>query len=165
MLMIRAVRPVLVAVVVLAALSSACSSGQPSTFSLSAASVDPTHWCPGGSHDATYDVHASIDARNGTSSAVSVQMITASMTLAATTGNWIEKIGDRYDADKVQFSPDTVAPGATAKLKVTFPSSCTSGAYNAGTSSQGDYVVTMHVTTSAGQYSIVASNRHSIVAA
>ncbi len=161
--MIRPVR--LSLLVVLTVWLSACSSGQPSTFSLSGASVDSTHWCPGGSHDAPYDVHASIDARNGTSSAVTVQTVTASMTLAATTGTWIEKIGDRYDADKVQFSPSTVAPGASTNLKVTFPSSCTSGAYNAGTSSQGDYVVSMHVTTSAGQYTIAASNRHSIVAA
>ncbi len=163
--MIRAVRPVFVAVMVLAVSLSACSSGQPSTFSLAGASVDSTHWCPGGSHDAPYDVHATIDARNATSSAVTIESMTASMTLAATTGTWIEKIGDRYEADKVQFSPPTVAPGATTKLAVTFPSSCTSGAYNAGTSSQGDYVVTMHVVTSAGQYSIAASNRHSIVAA
>jgi hypothetical protein len=161
--MIRAVRPMLVAAVMV--LLSACSSGQPSTFSLSGASVDSTHWCAGGSHDAPYDVHATIDARNGTSSAVTIQSITASMTLAATTGTWIEKVGDRYDSDKVQFSPTTVASGATTKLTVTFPSSCTSGAYNAGTSSQGDYVVTMHVVTSAGQYTIAASNRHSIVAA
>jgi hypothetical protein len=161
--MIRAVRPLLVGAVMV--LLSACSSGQPSTFSLAGASVDSTHWCPGGSHDAPYDVHATIDARNGMSSAVTIQSMTASMTLAATTGTWIEKIGDRYEAEKVQFSPTTVAPGATTKLTVTFPSTCTSGAYNAGTSSQGDYVVAMHLVTSAGNYAIAASNRHSIVAA
>jgi hypothetical protein len=161
--MIRAVRPVVAAV--LAVMLSACSSGQPSTFSLSGASVDPTHWCPGGSINAPYDLHATIEARNGKSSAVTVQAVTASMTLEGITGSWLEKIGDKYEADKVQFSPSTVAAGATTKLNVTFSSACTSGAYNAGTSSQGDYVVTMHVTTSAGQYSISASNRHSIVAA
>jgi hypothetical protein len=162
--MIRAVRPLVVAVLV-AAVVSACSSGQPSTFTLSGASVDPTHWCPGGSNNAPYDLHATIEARNGRTSAVTIQAVTASMTLAAITGNWLEKIGDRFEADKVQFSPSTVAGGANTKLNVTFSSACTSGAYNAGTSSQGDYVVTMHVTTSMGQLSITASNRHSIVAA
>jgi len=162
--MIRAVRPLLVAL--LAVMLSACSSGgQPSAFSLTGASVDPIHWCPGGSTNASYDLHATIDARNGTTSAVTVQSVAASMTLKAVTGSWLEKVGDRYDADKVQFSPSAVAAGSTAKINVTFSSACTSGAYNAGTSSQGDYTVTMHVTTSAGQYSITASNRHSILAA
>jgi hypothetical protein len=161
--MIRAVRPLLVALV--AVMLSACSSGQPAAFSLTGASVDPTHWCPGGSTNAPYDLHGTIDARNGTASAVTVQSVAASMTLNAVTGNWLEKVGDRYDADKVQFAPSAVAAGTTAKITVTFSSACTSGAYNTGTSSQGDYTVTMHVTTSAGQYSITASNRHSILAA
>jgi hypothetical protein len=161
--MIRAVRPLLVAL--LAVMLTACSSGQPSVFSLTGASVDPTHWCPGGSTNAPYDLHATIDARNGTALAVTVQSVGASMTLKAVTGNWLEKVGDRYDADKVQFSPSAVAAGTTAKINVTISSACTSGAYDAGTSSQGDYVVTMHVMTSAGQYSITASNRHAILAA
>jgi hypothetical protein len=161
--MIRAVRPLLVAL--LAVTLSACSSAQPSAFSLTGASVDPTHWCPGGSNNVPYDLHAMIDARNGTASAVTVESVAASMTLKAVTGTWLEKVGDRYDADKVQFSPSAVAAGTTAKISLTFSSACTSGQYSAGTSSQGDYMVTMHVTTSAGQYSITASNRHSILAA
>jgi hypothetical protein len=161
--MIRAVRTLVVAVV--AVMLSASSSSQPSTFALSGASVDPTHWCPGGSNNAPYDLHATIEARNGTTSAVTIQAVTASMTLAAISGHWLEKIGDRFEADKVQFSPSAVAGGANTKLKVTFASACTSGTYNAGTSSQGDYVVTIRITTSTGQYSITASNQHSIVAA
>lgn len=143
----------------------ACSSNQPSNFALTGATVDATYWCPGGSHDSPYDVHAVVDAHNGTSSDVSIQAVDASMTLESVTGSWLEKIGDRYDASKVTYAPTSVAAGATAHIKLTFSSACTSGPYGAGKSSQGDYAVTVHMTTSAGAYSISASNRHSILAA
>lgn len=161
--MIRAVRAVFVAL--LAVLLAACSSNQSSTFAISGASVDPTHWCPGASTDAAYDVHGTVQVHNGTSSTVKIESVTATMTLAAVTGNWLEKVGDRYEADKVQFTPATAAPGATTRITFTFPSACTSAAYGAGTSSQGDYVVAVRLTTNAGAYSVTASNRHSIRAA
>ena len=151
--------------VVAVVLLYACSSSQPSNFSLTRASVDATYWCPGGSHDAAYDVHATIDARNNTPSAVSIESATASMTLESVTGNWLEKVGDRYEASKVTFDPSSVAAGETVHIKITFSSACTSGQYNAGKTSQGDYRVMMRLTTSAGSYSIAASNPHSILAA
>jgi len=154
-------RLALVALVMLCA----CASNEPSSFSLTGAAVDASYWCPGGSHDAPYDVHATIDARNGTANAVSIQSASATMTLASVTGNWLEKVGDRYEAPKVTFDPASVAAGSSAHIKVTFGSACTSGQYNAGKSSEGDYTVTVHMTTSAGSYSISASNRHSILAA
>src|SRR5947207_633326 len=60
----------------------ACSS-TPATFALIGASVDPTYKCPGGANNAAYDLHATIDARNNTSRPVTVESITAEMTLTA----------------------------------------------------------------------------------
>lgn len=145
-------------------LAAACSSGSP-TFALTRASVDPTHWCPGGAKNAPYDLHATIDARNGTSSAVTIESITAEMRLTAVKGNWLEKVGDRYDAGSVKFEPSNVGAGSSASVKVTIQSACTSGAYGSTTSSFGEYEVTMHVTTSSGMYSISAGNKHEILAA
>ena len=78
---------------------AACSSGQPSTFVLTSASVDPTYWCPGGANNAAYDLHATIDVRNGTSKVVTIDSATAEMRLVSVKGNWLEKVGDRYTAD------------------------------------------------------------------
>jgi hypothetical protein len=143
----------------------ACSSNPPGTFSVDGASVDATHWCPGGSNDTSYDVHATIEVRNGTSSAVTIKSVAASMTLESVTGSWLEKVGDMYEAPTVTFDPASIAAGGSGRINVTFPSSCTSGPYNAARSSQGDYLVRIRLTTSAGAYSIAASNRHSILAA
>ena len=141
---------------------AACSSGSP-TFSLSSASVDPTYFCPGGANNAPYDLHATIAAHNGTTGAVTIQSVTAQMTLASVSGDWLEKVGDRYDAQSVTFSPDQVAAGASATLKVTIRSACTSGKYGTGVSSTGQYDVKMSVKTSSGSYVITAGNRHEIV--
>jgi hypothetical protein len=149
---------------VLLCLAAACSSGSPS-FTLTTASVDPTYFCPGGSKDAPYDLHATIGAHNGTNSPVTIQAVTAAMTLAAVKGDWLEKAGSRYDAGSVHFAPATVAAGSTATLKVTIPSACTSDRYGGSGSSYGDYQVTMHVTTSAGAFTIAAANQHEIIAA
>ena len=135
----------------------ACSS-TPATFALIGASVDPTYKCPGGANNAAYDLHATIDARNN-------QSITAEMTLTATHGSWLEKVGDRYRAEGVKFAPSRVAARSTSTLKVTIPSACTSGKYGEGVSSSGDYTVTMHIATSAGAYAISARNQHQILAA
>ena len=142
----------------------ACSS-TPATFALIGASVDPTYKCPGGANNAAYDLHATIDARNNTSRPVTVESITAEMTLTATHGSWLEKVGERYRAEGVKFAPSRVAAGSTSTLKVTIPSACTSGKYGEGVSSSGDYTVTMHIATSAGAYAISARNQHQILAA
>jgi hypothetical protein len=146
------------------ALAAACSSGS-STFSLTGSSVDQTYFCPGGAKNAPYDLHASVQMHNGTGKTVTVDSVSAQMTLAAVTGDWLEKVGDRYDAPDAKFTPTTVASGASTSLEVTIPSACTSGAYGTGVSSSADYLVTIRVTTSAGAFSITSSNRHEIVAA
>ena len=148
-----------------ALLAMACSSQAAPAFSLTSARVDATHWCPGGAVDAKYDVHATIQARNTTSKDVTVESATAEMTLAAVSGSWLEKVGDRYDVGSAAVSPSTIPAGSAASLDVTIPSTCTSGPYGASQSSSGRYTVTVALATSAGTFRIVAANRHEILAA
>lgn len=145
-------------------LTLGCSSGSPK-FSLSGARVDAVHWCPGGSIDAKYDVHVTVEAHNTTSKDVTIESATAEMVLAAVTGRWLEPVGDRYDAGPVAVTPSTVAPNSNAKLDVTIPSTCTSGPYGSTPSSSGSYTVTVHLATSAGAFTVSAGNRHEILAA
>ena len=145
-------------------LTAACSSPTPA-LSLSNASVDPTHWCPGGANNAAYDLHAIIHARNDTAKVVTIQSASAQMTLASVNGSWLEPVGDRYDAGSVNVSPISVAAHSSATLNVIIPSACTSGAYGSTTSSSGSYQVKMRLLTSAGDISIAATNTHEILAA
>lgn len=145
-------------------LLAACSS-PPATFNLTGATVDPAYWCPGGSTDAAYTVHASLKARNDTSKEVTIESATAEMVLTAVSGTWLERVGQRYDAGTVDISPSTVAAHATATLNASIPSTCTSALYGAGNSSTGTYEVRIHLVTSAGQFTITASNEHQILAA
>ena len=156
-------RAALAAVLVSAAV--ACSSSPGPTFSLAAASVDPTYWCPGGASSAAYDLHATVDARNGTSKEVTIQSATAEMVLTSVSGAWLEKIGERYDAGTVNVTPASVAAKSNAKLGVTIPSACTSARYGASASSSGRYAVTVRLVTSAGTFSVAAANAHEILAA
>ena len=148
-------------------LAGACSSSSSAltTFTLTGASVDPSYRCPGGAHDAPYDLHATIDVRNGTLREVTISSVTAEMKLAAVKGDWLEKVGDRYDAGSVMFEPNSVAAGASARVNVVIPSACTSGTYGSTASHWGRYQVTMHLTTSSGAYSISAANQHEILTA
>lgn len=146
------------------AFAAACSPGQPS-FTVTSASTDSTHWCPGNSQDAAYPVHTNVHLHNGTSSQVTISAVTAVMKLEAIQGNWLEKVGDKYEAGSAEFAPTTVAANSDADLKVTFHSSCTSPAYGASGSSYGEYRITLHLQTSAGSYSISSGNRHRILTA
>ena len=157
----KAALPVLLGVLLLAA---ACASS-PATFSLGSASVDPAYWCPGGSSNAPYTIHAKVSVQNDTSKEVSIDSATAEMVLTAVSGNWLEHVGDRYDAGSVDVSPKTVAARSSATLAVTIPSACTSASYGSSTSSSGEYTVTVHLITSAGTFSITARNEHEIRAA
>lgn len=127
--------------------------------------MDPTYFCPGGASNAPYDLHATVSAHNGTPSAITIETVNAQMILASVKGDWLEKIGERYDATNTTFAPAQVDAGATSKLVITIPSACTSGMYGTGVSSVGDYDVTISVKTSAGTYTITAGNRHEIVGA
>ena len=132
---------------------------------MSGASVDPTYFCPGGASNARYDLHATVDVHNGTSSSVTIQTVSAEMTLVGVQGAWLEKVGDHYDAGDGKFTPSAVRAGSSGKIAVTITSACTSDAYESGGSSRGDYSVILHMLTSAGTYSVTASDHHQIVAA
>lgn len=150
-------------VLVLLASVASCSGGAPATLSLTGASVDPSYTCPAGSVDAPYSLHGAIDVRNGTSSRVTINSVTAVLTLAAVRGPWLEKPGDRYEAVAVTASLSTLGAGSSASIEVVIPSSCTKG--NASSqASYGDYSVGFTVTTSSGTFRIESANRHRIVA-
>lgn len=151
--------------VLVTVIASGCSVGAPSTFSLNGASVDATYTCPTGSDNAPYSVHAAIDLRNGTSSGVAIKSVAVAMTLAEIKGSWLERVGDKYEASGVTFTPATVAAGSSTSLKLTVPSACTNGKSPTGGASYGDYSVALVVTTSSGTHTIATKNRHRIIAA
>jgi hypothetical protein len=157
----RKVAPFLLAI----GIAAACTVGPAATFTLNSASVDATYACPVGAADAPYDMKAVIDVRNSTSSAVTIKSVAAAMTLVAVKGSWLEKIGDKYKASDIGFSPQTVASGSSASLNVILPSACTSGKAAVAGASYGEYSIAFTVVTSAGTQTIVSQNRHRIVAA
>lgn len=144
-------------------LVAACSGASP-TFALSNASADPTFTCPVGSSNAPYDVHARVDAHNGTSGTVTIKSVSADLTLEAVGGPWLERVGDKYQATNVTVAPTSVAAGAHASLKVTIPSACTNGKAVNG-ASYGDYRIILHFATSAGNFSISSKTSHRLTAA
>lgn len=143
---------------------AACSSSSQPTLAIGPTTVDPTYYCPGGANNAPYDLHATMRLHNPTGKAVTIDAVTAQMTVGSIRGAWLEKVGDRYDAGSAKFAPSTVARNSDATLNVTIPSACTSGKYGTGTSSSADYTVTIHLTTSVGKFTVTADNEHEIVA-
>jgi hypothetical protein len=139
-----------------------CGFGSTGTFTLGAATVDSSHSCPLGANNAAYDLHASIDSHNGTSSSVSITAVSAAMTLTDINGGWLQQVGYTYDAGKVAFAPNRVAAGSNARLNVTIPSACTNPTKSNGPISYGDYTVALTVATSAGTFKIASKNKHRI---
>ena len=152
-------------VLLIGVISGSCSIGSPSTFSLNSASVDSSYTCPTGVDNAAYELHATIDLRNGTSSRVTITSVAASMTLSAVKGGWLERVGDKYEASGVTFAPASVGAGSSASLRVTIPSACTNGEAPTSGTSYGDYSVALVVTASSGTYTIQSRNHHRLVAA
>ena len=152
-------------VLLIGVVSGGCSIGSPSTFSLNGASVDASYTCPTGVDNAAYELHATIDLRNGTTSRVTIQSVAASMTLSAIVGSWLERVGDRYEASGVTFAPAAVGAGSSTSLRVTIPSACTNGEAPAAGTSYGDYSVALVLTASSGTYTIQSRNHHRLVAA
>jgi hypothetical protein len=142
-----------------------CSGGGPAGLALTSASVDPAYTCPAGSVDVPYSLHGVIALRNGTSSSVTIKSVAAVMTLAAVKGEWLEKLGEKYEAAGVTSSLRSLGPGSSASMDVLVPSSCTAGKTPTTESSYGDYSVGFTVTASSGTYKIESANRHRIVAA
>jgi hypothetical protein len=155
---------VLVATGSLLLLIAGCGFG-PATFNLNNASVDARFGCPRGSNNAPYNINASTDAHNGTSSSVTIKSVTAVLTVASVHGTWLEQVGSRYDAGEVSFKPTRVDAGSDATLKVIIPSACTNNSGATSGTSFADYTVTLTVVSSAGTNRIDAHNKHRITAA
>jgi len=128
---------------------------------VSNAAVDPGYTCPVGAHNAAYDIHGTIDAHNGTSKELTISAIEATLTLAAVKGEWLQKVGQKYVATNLTYSPASVTAGATTTLTVTIPSACT-GRIKGALVASGDYTVSFSLTTSVGTFTIVSKNRHQI---
>ncbi|HYT11723.1 MAG TPA: hypothetical protein VEL12_02955 [Candidatus Nitrosopolaris sp.] len=128
---------------------------------MSNAGVDPSYTCPVGAHNAAYDIHGTIDARNGTSKAVTITAVEATLTLEAVKGEWLQKLGDKYLATNLPYSPAKVPAGAATTLTVTIPSACTGRVAGAAAAS-ADYAVSFTLTTSAGNFKTTTKNRHRI---
>jgi len=139
-----------------------CSSQAASTFSLSNSSVDASHTCPVGASNAHYDIHGTLDAHNGTSKDVTITSVDATMTVAAVNGGWLQKVGDKYLAHDITFTPSTIAAGKSSTVSVTIPSACTGRVAGAPVAS-GDYAVSFTVTTSAGTFKVDSKNKHRIL--
>lgn len=151
------------AAIVTSAIVSGCSSSSPA-FSLGNAVVDATFACPAGSNNTPYQLHASLDAHNPTSTPVTIRSVTAQLRLQAIKGPWLERIGDTYNAGSATFAPDSVAAGANSSIKLTIASACTSDKSIIAPLSYGEYVVTLYITTSSGPYTLTSRNLHRIVA-
>jgi hypothetical protein len=152
-------RPLTVAAGLL--LLAGCSFGSPTTFGIDTASVDATYRCPVGARNEHYVLHGSIDVHNGTTRAVTISSVDATLTLAAVKGGWLQKVGDKYDAGNITFTPEEVGAGSSAKIDVTIPSACTGRTANSPVAS-ADYVVGFTVITSAGTFKIDSADRHRI---
>ncbi len=139
-----------------------CSSQSAATFSVSNASVDSSHTCAVGANNVRYDLHGTLDAHNGTARDVTIVSVDATMTLAAVSGSWLQKVGDKYLAQNVTFEPSTVAAGASTTITLTVPSACTGRAAKAPVAS-GDYAVSFTLATSAGTFKVDSKNRHRIL--
>jgi hypothetical protein len=124
--------------------------------------VDPSYSCPPGSANAAYQIHATIDARNPTSGAVTIKTVSAVLTLTAISGSWLEHIGDKYNAGAATFAPTSVGAGSNATIDLTIPSACTNGKAPNQPVSYGEYSVAVVATTSAGTFRVTAKNRHRI---
>ncbi|HAC44835.1 MAG TPA: hypothetical protein DCF65_02085 [Chloroflexi bacterium] len=145
-------------------LLAGCSIGSSSTFSLNNATVDQGYTCPVGAKALQYELHGTIDAHNGTSNTVTISAVTATMTLAAVKGGWLQKVGDKFDAGNVNYAPTSIGPGSSATIDVAIPSACT-GRAAGSPAAWGDYAVTFAITSSAGRFKLDSQNKHRIVTA
>jgi hypothetical protein len=139
-----------------------CGGGSSTSFTLSNASVQPNFVCPAAA-TTPYGLQATVVGHNSTSSAVTIKSASAAMTVTAVNGGWLQKVGYRYDASSLQFSPNHLAAGSGATLTVTIPSSCTNHK-TGGQLSYAEYLVALTFVTSAGTFKIESRNRHRIIA-
>ncbi len=158
------VRPRHIAPAACLLLLAGCSFGSTSSFAVSSASVDQGYTCPVSAKNLQYELHGTINAHNASSQTVKITAITAIMTLTAVNGGWLQKVGDKFDAGDVSYTPTSVGAGSSATLSVTVPSACTGRAAKSSVA-WGDYVVTFTMTTSAGSFKLDSQNKHRIATA
>jgi hypothetical protein len=152
-------------VVVIVMAGAGCSTTPSPSFSLSNATVDATHACPSGALDATYGIKGTISVNNATAQAVTIESVSAVMTLSAVHGRWLQPVGYKYNPGAVQFTPDSVGASSSAVLKLTIPSECTNIATTPGKGEYADYAIDFVVTTSTGTFKLDSKNTHRIAAA
>lgn len=141
---------------------AACSGGAPAAFTLNSASVESPYACPANAKNAPYALQATIEVRNGTSSIVTIKSVAAQLTLAATKGSWLQKVGSKFEAPTLNFAPGAVGAGSSTSMQVTISSACTGGGTAKVEPSYGDYSVELTVVTSSGTHKIASKNRHRI---
>ena len=127
-------------------------------FSLSNAHVDAEYKCPFPSNEAPYQVHGSIDADNSTTGAVTIKSMSEQDELVATAGEWNGPKTAKAGGPITNFSPKSMASGATSTIKFSIGFTCTNSGPTVTT--YGDFTFKFTVVTSAGTYKIDAGNRH-----
>ena len=140
----------------LAACVPICGIG--AKFALSNARVDSQFNCPNGSDHLPYLVHGSIDASNTLSSTVSIKSIDETDDLVATAGDWNGPKTAKAGGPITNYQPRSVASGANTTIKFSIGFVCTSSGPSVTT--YGDFAFKFTVKTSAGTYTINASNHH-----
>lgn len=140
---------------------AACGS---SGFTVGGLTVDGAFTCAPGSANAPYSIHATVPVDNSTSGKVQVKSVAAVLVVAAVHGQWLQKVGTKYDAGDVQFSPASVGAGAKSTLTATIPSACTNAQHTGTHDDYADYSVQLTIVTSAGTFHVTSQNRHRITA-
>jgi hypothetical protein len=154
----RTIRAAFAASLVLAMGACVPFCGIGAKFSLSNARVDSEYKCPYPSTDAPYEVHGSIDADNSTTSAVTIKSMSEADELVNTAGEWNGPKTAKASGPITNFSPKTVASGATSTIKFSVGFNCTNSGPTVTT--YGEFTFKFTVVTSAGTYQIGAGNRH-----
>ncbi len=143
-------------VIVMAACVPLCGIG--AKFALSNAKVDATYKCPYPATDAPYKVHASIDADNSTTNAVTIKTMSEDNALVSTAGQWSGPKTGKGNGPITDFSPKSIASGDKSTIHFTVGFVCTNSGPNVTT--YGDFTFKFTLVTSAGTYKIDAGNHH-----
>ena len=127
-------------------------------FSLSNARVDAEYKCPYPSNRAPYDVHGSIDADNSTTNAVTIKSMSEDDQLVSTAGNWNGPKTAKDSGPITNFTPKSIASGATLTIHFSIGFVCTNSGPTQTT--YGEFTFKFTLVTTAGTYKIDAGNRH-----
>jgi hypothetical protein len=127
-------------------------------FSLSNAHVDSQYNCPFPADHKPYEVHATIDAGNTLSNAVTIKEIDESDQLVSTVGDWAGPKTATGKSTITTFQPKSIASGGSSTIKFSVGFECTNSGPTVST--YGDFSFKFAVKTSAGTFTITAGNHH-----